>query len=431
MAADGPCGRGFRWPGENFLPADLWQIVLFIAAVIITGYLAELYNGGIQQRKSELFLRILAALGLAFIVLAGFYYFLPRLGPPRVAFALALIIFGVLQFIFHSGFHLLFKIPGMAEKILILGGGPVTDQIARLLAAGPHDYVLAGLIRPSNEADGEGGKFGDESLTKLAIREKVDKIVISLTERRGVLPVREILGCKLSGIEIVDAMSFYEQITGKLMVEKIHPSWFIFSGNARLTLFTRFCKRAIDLVFASIGILLGGLLLPLVSLLIKADSEGPVFFKQVRVGKGEQNFTLYKFRTMHRNAEKTTGAVWAVENDPRITRVGRWLRKTRLDEMPQLLNIIRGDMSLVGPRPERPEFVENLKKEIPYYSNRHSVKPGATGWAQIKYSYGASIEDAVEKLRYDLYYIKNYSLFLDLMIILETIKVVLFGRGAR
>jgi sugar transferase (PEP-CTERM system associated) len=243
--------------------------------------------------------------------------------------------------------------------------------------------------------------------------------------------MRDILGCKLSGIEIVDALSFYEQITGKLLVEKMHPSWFIFSNGSRVTPFTRFTKRVFDLFFATVGLILIAPVIPFIALAVKLDSPGPVFFRQMRVGKGEKNFVLYKFRTMCKDAEKGTGAVWARENDPRVTRIGKFLRTTRLDEVPQLFNVLRGDMSFVGPRPERPEFVSDLKEKIPYYSNRHYVKPGATGWAQVKYPYGASVEDAEEKLCYDLYYIKNFSLVLDFMIILETVKVVVFGRGAR
>jgi exopolysaccharide biosynthesis polyprenyl glycosylphosphotransferase len=190
-------------------------------------------------------------------------------------------------------------------------------------------------------------------------------------------------------------------------------------------------KRVFDLLFSLIGLLLAAPLFPLIALLVKLDSPGPVFFSQLRVGEKEKEFFVHKFRTMGQDAEKTTGAVWAQKDDPRITRVGNFLRKTRLDEIPQLFNVLKGNMSLVGPRPERPEIVDQLKKKVPYYAKRHSVKPGLTGWAQVKYTYGASEEDALEKLRYDLYYIKNYSIFLDLEIVLETVKVVLFHRGSR
>lgn len=416
---------------DRLFREDLWHLAALVAAILIAGFFVNLFAPEKNRWKREILLRIMVALGIAFALLGGVSFYFPEKAQSLLTVALVLGIFGLLQFILHSCVHLLFRLPGMAERILIFGGGAVTDQITTLLAAGPHNYLIAG-IRSADEKTIEGTQtVNPESLTKLVLREKIDKIVISLTERRGVLPVGDILGCKLSGIEVVDAMSFYEQMTGKLMVEKINPSWFIFSDSSRMTASMRFYKRVFDLFFAGIGIMLSLPLFPLIALLVKIDSAGPVFFQQIRVGIGEKNFTLYKFRTMHKDAEKATGAVWATENDPRVTFVGRWLRQTRLDEVPQLFNVLRGDMSFVGPRPERPEFVAKLKTVIPYYANRHYVKPGATGWAQVKYSYGASVEDAIEKLRYDLYYIKNYSMWLDLIIILETVKVVLFGRGAR
>jgi sugar transferase (PEP-CTERM system associated) len=297
-----------------------------------------------------------------------------------------------------------------------------------------NNYVLSGYVNCSNEPihvpigsilDTEG------ELYETVKRENADKIVVSLTERRGVLPLQEIMTCKLSGIEVIDAPSFYERMTGKLLLENITPSWFIFSDGFRITALVRFIKRVADVLFSAAGILLVLPFIPLIALAICLDSPGPILFRQVRVGEREKNFTLYKFRTMRQDAEKGTGAVWAKEKDPRVTRLGNFLRKSRIDEIPQLFNVLKGDMSLVGPRPERPEFIEKLKAVIPYYSERHFVKPGVTGWAQVRYPYGASVEDALEKLRYDLYYIKNLTLTFDLMIILETVKVVLFRRGGR
>ncbi|MCE5336677.1 MAG: exopolysaccharide biosynthesis polyprenyl glycosylphosphotransferase, partial [Desulfobacteraceae bacterium] len=218
---------------------------------------------------------------------------------------------------------------------------------------------------------------------------------------------------------------------GKLLIEHTRPSWFIFSDGFKKTPLRSFYKTSFDLLCATIGLILTAPLMPLIALAIRIDSPGPVFFRQVRVGESGRKFRICKFRTMSQDAEKKTGAVWATENDPRITRVGKILRKTRLDELPQIFNVLKGDMSIVGPRPERPEFIEELSRIIPYYGVRHAIKPGITGWAQIKYSYGASVDDAVEKLRYDLYYIKHCSLIFDLLIVIETIKVVLFGKGAR
>jgi sugar transferase (PEP-CTERM system associated) len=243
--------------------------------------------------------------------------------------------------------------------------------------------------------------------------------------------LEDVLNCKFNGVEVIDAPSFYEELTGKLLLENMNPSSFIFCQGFKLNAPLRVYKRVFDVFFSVITIILVAPLIPLIALMIKLDSRGPVFFRQLRVGAKEKQFVLYKFRTMREDAESTTGAVWSQKNDPRITRLGRLLRKTRLDEIPQLYNVLRGDMSFIGPRPERPEFIEALKELIPYYSERHFVKPGITGWAQVKYSYGSSIEDTIEKLRYDLFYIKHVSLFFDLLIIMETIKVVMFGRGAR
>lgn len=237
------------------------------------------------------------------------------------------------------------------------------------------------------------------------------------------------MACKLNGVEVIDAPSFYEQVTGKLLLEGINPSWIIFSDGFKVRTWHRIAKRITDILCALIGILATLPLLPFILLAIRLDSPGPFFYGQERVGEKEKNFVLYKFRTMRADAESETGAVWAQENDSRITRVGSILRKSRIDELPQFINVLRGDMSMVGPRPERPEFVGKLKEVIPYYSERHFVKPGVTGWAQVRYPYGASVEDALEKLRYDLYYIKHISLTFDLMIILETVQVVLFRRG--
>jgi sugar transferase (PEP-CTERM system associated) len=410
------------------------QALIFCLVLLLTGYLAELYDPGRLNDWKELLLRLGTSLLLAFFALSVWHFLGPASLPGRRTLLISLLLFGIFQYLWHSRYPSLLRMPGVAQNVLIFGSGPVADQIKKLLEGTNHHYRLAGSILPSGEMAGGpplSSAHGMEELVCLAQQAKVSKIVISLSERRGVLPVKDILGCKLDGIDVVDAMSFYEQITGKLMIERINPSWFIFSNGFRVTTFTRFYKRSIDLLFASLGLLLFLPLAPVIALLVRLDSPGPAFFRQQRVGKGEKPFMLIKFRTMRQDAEEQTGAVWAAENDPRVTRLGRFLRATRLDEVPQLVNVIKGEMSLVGPRPERPEFVEQLKEKIPYYSNRHCVKPGATGWAQVKYSYGASVADAMEKLRYDLYYIKNYSLFLDLLIILETVKVVLCGRGAR
>ncbi len=346
---------------------------------------------------------------------------------------ISLSSFGFLQFFWHISYRSL-KLFGLKEKVLILGTGQLAQKIGEAIKSLNNHYVVAGYVNLRGEPlyiSSDSTLINHNGILDIVREKNAHKIVVSLSERRGVFPLKEVLKCKFSGIEVVDAFSFYEEMTGKILIEEITPSWLIFSDGFRITRLKRFFKRILDICIASFGLLIFIPFIPLIALLIKIDSSGPVFFGQLRTGEKERNFVLYKFRTMRNDAENGTGAVWAEENDPRITRIGRFLRKIRLDEIPQFYNVLKGDMSLVGPRPERPEFVEELKKIIPYYSERHSVKPGITGWAQIRYRYGASVEDAIEKLRYDLYYIKHLSLFFDILIIMETIKVVLLGRGAR
>jgi sugar transferase (PEP-CTERM system associated) len=322
----------------------------------------------------------------------------------------------------------------MARRVLILGTGPLAKKIGDLILTTNHRYVLEGYINPTGESiqvQEDALVMHGTGLLEMIRQKKVQKLVVSLSERRGVFPLQEVMSCKFGGVEVVDALTLYEEITEKLLIENTTRSWFIFSKGFAMSAPLRLSKRMIDLVGSSIGLVLTLPFLPLIALLIKIDSPGPVFLKQIRVGKMEKEFLLFKFRTMRSDAEKESGAVWAQNEDPRITRFGGFLRKTRIDELPQLYNVLKGDMSIVGPRPERPEFVIDLNKQIPYYSERHFAKPGITGWAQIRYQYGASVEDAIEKLRYDLYYIKNMSLFLDIQIIFETVKVMLFRRGAR
>jgi sugar transferase (PEP-CTERM system associated) len=326
------------------------------------------------------------------------------------------------------------KIPGIVKNVLILGTGPVAKSLGNLFDATKHNLALAGYVNCLNEPVHVPHKYilnNGYSLFDIALKERANKIVISLTERRGTFPVKEVLDCKLKGIDVIDAPSFYEQISGKLLIENLNPSWFIFSDGFKETIYKRFIKRVLDFLIALIGITISIPFFIILPILIKLESKGPILLRQERVGEGEKQFILYKFRTMVDGAEKHLGPVWSQENDNRITRLGRFLRKSRLDELPQLYNVLRGDMSLIGPRPERSFFVTTLKKQLPYYSERLYVKPGITGWAQVRHEYGDSIVDALEKLRYDLYYIKHLSFFLDFLIILDTTKVIFFGRGGR
>ncbi|MEW6375903.1 MAG: TIGR03013 family XrtA/PEP-CTERM system glycosyltransferase [Thermodesulfobacteriota bacterium] len=258
----------------------------------------------------------------------------------------------------------------------------------------------------------------------------VDRIVVALDERRGKFPLEQLLFCRLKGIRVDDGLAFTEQLAGKLSVENIHPSFLIFSDGFKRSVVFKKGKRVFDILASLMGLALFAPVSLIIAIAIKLDSKGPILYRQERVGEDGKIFHLLKFRSMQADAEKN-GPVWAKANDQRITRIGRIIRKLRLDEIPQMVNVLKGDMSFIGPRPERSFFVDILKKEIPFYSERHVIKPGITGWAQIRYRYGASKEDALEKLKYDLYYIKHMSLLFDLMIIFDTVKIVLLGKGAR
>ena len=401
---------------------------------MFASFLVELYNSDKSMTIKERAARIAIGLLLSFFSLSALYYVLPAVNIGRGFFALSISAFGVFQLLWHIVYTAYLKSTGLARRVLVLGTGRVAQKIGGIITATNHQHVLRGYYSCDSEAcvvSPQAIVGSDAGLIEAVRRENAQKIVVSLSERRGVLPVRDILSCKLSGIEVVDAPSFYEELTGKLLLDNLRPSWLIFSDGFRMTSAMRLYKRFFDIMAAAFGLVIALPVLPLLALAIVVDSEGPVFFKQTRVGMREKPFELLKFRTMRKDAESGTGAVWAQKDDQRVTSIGKVLRKVRLDELPQLWNVLKGDMSLIGPRPERPEFVENLKQIIPYYSERHFVKPGITGWAQVKYPYGASVEDAIEKLMFDLFYIKNISPLLDLLIVLETVKVVLFGRGGR
>ncbi len=424
---------GFEGIGEVFQGGGV-NIALFATSVVAAAFFCELYGRERQVDRLELAARLAVSLSLAFLLLSAFYYLVPETMIGRGVLSASLICCGIIQYLLHRGFLAMTNLPGFAQRVLILGVGPLAQTIQATIPKSRNNYVFGGFIKPAADlmtVPPQKIVGRQDELEAILKRERANKLVVAVTERRGVLPVRDLLRCKLAGgVDVVDSVSFYEQMTGKLLIENIQPSWFIYSNGFRVTPFMRAYKRLFDILLSGVGIILALPLWPLVALAVKLDSPGPVLFKQVRVGERNRHFNVLKFRTMCNDAEKN-GAQYATENDPRITRVGGFLRKSRLDEIPQLFNVLRGDMSFVGPRPERPEFVERLSEKIPYYAKRHYMKPGVTGWAQVCYPYGASDKDSLEKLRYDLYYIKNYSLMLDFLIILETVKVVLYGRGGR
>jgi sugar transferase (PEP-CTERM system associated) len=412
------------------------KALLIVALVQLCLYHFDLYDLRIFRSNLELAIRLLQSLGVSSILLAGIYYLFPVVIIGRGIFLISLIFMGMVIVFWRILYNHILRTKMLDQKIMIIGTGPLAKNIAKdIIEKGDTGFTVIGFITDSPERVGEKlinpAVMGDQSqILDLVTREGVDRIIVALEERRGKFPETQLLECKVKGIAIEEGIEFYEHLTGRLQVENLRPSILIFSDGFRKSKLTVLAKRVTGFTLALIGLTLLSPLILIVSILIKIDSRGPVFYKQKRVGENGKVFKLLKFRSMVQNAE-VNGPVWAIEDDARITRIGRWIRRWRLDEIPQMLNVLKGNMSFVGPRPERPFFVEQLKKEIPYYDQRFSVKPGITGWAQVKYRYGASMEDALEKLKYDLYYIKNLSPLFDLMIIFETVKVVLFGKGAR
>lgn len=315
--------------------------------------------------------------------------------------------------------------------LLIVGTGTLADGIIdHLRKDARSSYRLIGCLDRAGTKNRSAHVIGDfEELQDIVDSERVRHVVVALSERRGALPLDQLLDCKLRGVRVEDGTAFYETLTGKIPLAGLNPGFFIFGDGFRRP--TEAAKRGIDLLLSTLCLLLSAPLFLLLPLLIRLTSQGPVFYRQERVGQNGSRFSMLKFRSMVDRAEGQGKAVWAVENDPRVTRIGKLMREFRLDELPQLLNVFRGDMSFVGPRPERPEFVETLSEVIPFYPLRHTVKPGITGWAQVRFHYGATVQDAAEKLQYDLYYIKHMSVVFDCRIAFRTIRVVLFRSGAR
>lgn len=413
----------------------------FLIMIVCQGslYYNELYNLRVTDTYLELGLRLTKAMGISSIILALIYYFIPSLLLGRGIFFVSLIFLVLLVVPWRYVYNWILKKRMFAEKLLILGSGTLCGQIIDEIQFRPDcGYQIAGVM-PSDSASEPLGMTAsgipvyshDGSLCQLAATLQATIIAVVMGERRGKLPTKELLRCKVDGIKVLEGATFYEELTGKLSIEKLNPSWLIFSDGFRKSLLTRFSKRGIGLVGSSIALLITLPLICLIAVAIKLDSKGPVFFRQERCGQDGVPFKIYKFRSMIDKAEAQTGPQWATDDDPRITRVGAILRKYRLDEIPQLWNVLKGDMSFVGPRPERPEFVKMLTEKIPYYSERHTVKPGISGWAQVSYRYGASVDDALEKLKYDLFYVKNMSFALDLLIMFKTIKIILLQSGAR
>jgi len=401
-------------------------------------YYGDLYDLRLVVDRRELFIRLFQALGGASFVLAAIYFWFPDLILGRGIFMIAAVFIILVVAGWRLVFEWLSRRVGPRERLLLVGTNPAAINLATELFERRQDLgvEIIGFVDADPSKVGmpilNPGVIGTiEDIPSIVRARGVDRVVVSLTDARGKLPMEKLLEMKLDGVTFDHLPSVYEEYTGKIAVENLRPSWLIFSSGFRKSQTLALSKRSLDILIAAVGMVILLPVMALIALAVRLTSPGAVFYHQQRVGLRGHIFTVHKFRTMRADAEKHTGPVWASKTgDSRVTKIGYLLRRTRLDELPQLWNVLIGEMSFVGPRPERPEFVSDLTRVIPYYGQRHIVRPGLTGWAQVCYTYGASTEDALQKLQYDLFYIKNLTIGLDLYIIFETIKTVVLRKGA-
>jgi sugar transferase (PEP-CTERM system associated) len=413
--------------------------LMMASVVIIAFYYSDLYSIDQSLSVREMLERFVAGLGAACIVIGVLSYPIPKFG--KSIYLSEMVALGICLYLWRLGFMQAIRQASARVNVLIIGmrniGKMVAEELYQRRKLGMDVVGFVGtqtgsvMLSYGNPKRVEIPTFAPPSLTGLIATNRVDRVLLAGADPCFQLYFEDLIAVKAMGIPVEDCHSFYERLASKIAVTDLPPEWIALSAGFRRDRLILTTKRAIDIVVSFIGLLLSIPIIMLVAVAIKLNSRGPVFYRQERVGQKERRFILYKFRSMTENAETGDCPVWAAKNDPRVTRVGAVIRKSRIDEIPQMINVLKGEMSFVGPRPERAYFVDRLKQNIPYYDLRHSVKPGITGWAQISYPYGDSEQDAVEKLQYDLYYIKHMSPIFDLQIIFESLKVILLGAGAR
>jgi sugar transferase (PEP-CTERM system associated) len=411
-------------------------VVVFVCMACF--YYNDLYDLSTGYSVVEWVLRVEQSLGAASLLLGLLYFMFPGLLLGRGVFIIGMVLVTVLVILGRKLLDKAWQLTAPMQRVVILGTGQMALELARELTRRSDLSVqLEGFVGGSGSR-GEGEKIfgfpvlGPASEMEAIAKERViSRIIVALEDCRGALPTRELVTLRVQGVRIDDAASALSGLTGRIALRAVKPSWFVFSDGFHRSKWNDLLKRILDLVAGILGLMVSIPVMILVALAVRLDSKGPIIYRQRRAGRMGRSFDVLKFRSMRSDAEQENGAQWASENDPRVTTVGRFLRKFRLDELPQFYNVIRGEMSFVGPRPERPVFVEELRKTIPYYDERHSVRPGITGWAQVQYPYGSTIEDAYNKLEYDLFYLKNMSIMFDLAIIFRTVQIVIGGRGGR
>jgi sugar transferase (PEP-CTERM system associated) len=407
-----------------------YKILGVTVLVLLCSHWLDLYDTARLNTKGELYFRLLMVPGVLAFILAGVAWLRPDYLLGSGSSAVGLLILTVSLFGWRLGFTWLVQLPILVERVYVLGTGERAQRVVLGLRQNPE----LGVEIASWTGKMEGAITRDSvaaHLMEVVHKQRVHRVIVAMPDRRGTIPMPELLELRMQGVKIEEATSWLEKISGKIEVENLYPSWLVFGEGFRRSPVFIMVRRVVSFVISLIGLILALPLFPLIMLAISLDSKGPVFYSQTRVGKAGRIFKVVKFRTMRQDAEAENGPQWAGNGDPRVTRVGKFLRSSRLDEIPQLWCVLKGDMAFVGPRPERPEFIELLSKKIPYYGVRHMVRPGLTGWAQVKYKYGSTVEDSREKLQYDLFYIKNASIGLDLLIMFLTVKTVLLRRGAQ
>lgn len=412
------------------------QTAIVVFVCLSCFYYNDLYDLSAGYSAVERVLRVEQSLGAASLLLGLLYFMFPGLLLGRGVFIIGMALVTGLVILSRKLLDKAWQLTAPLQRVMILGTGQLALELAReLTRRGDLSMKLEGFVGGAGSRDEKLFGFpvlGPSSEMEAIAKERaVSRIIVAMEDRRGALPTRELVTLRVRGVRVEDAASALSGLTGRVSLRAVKPSWFVFSDGFHRSKWIDLVKRTLDLAAGIAGLAASMPIMIMVAVVVRIESKGPIIFRQTRVGRMGKCFEVLKFRSMNVDAEKANGAQWASENDPRVTRIGRFLRKYRLDELPQFINVIRGEMSFVGPRPERPFFVEELRKTIPYYDERHSVRPGLTGWAQVQYAYGSSIEDAYNKLEYDLFYLQNMSLTFDLAIILQTIRIVLGARGSR
>ena len=428
----------------------IYKILFITVLALLCSHWVDFYDTApLNSKGGELYFKLLMVPGLLALILSVIAKFAPsylfggnlgdasgspgflaslveHLGPSGVG----LLIFAVALFGWRFGFNWLIQLPFLVERVYVLGNGERALRVVQGLRQNPELGVEIASWTGKMEGEVTVDSVAAHLMEAIG-KQNVRHVIVAMPDRRGTIPMQQLLKLRMEGVKIEDATTWLEKISGKIEVENLYPSWLVYGEGFQRSGVLVALRRALSFVIALLGLVLALPLLPLIALAIRLDSKGPVLYKQRRVGKAGHVFNVVKFRTMRQDAEADSGPKWAGDNDPRITRIGKFLRIFRLDEIPQLWCVLKGEMAFVGPRPERPEFIEMLSQEIPFYGVRHMVRPGLTGWAQVRYKYGSTVEDAREKLQYDLYYIKNNTLLFDLAILVQTAEVVFMGKGAR